>query len=90
MKIPLGVTACDMITRYQGVVVSRVEYITGCTQYGIAAPVQPDGKVPDAIYVDEARLRIVDDGVSGYLGPAVRDRADSPPGGDMGRDAPKR
>lgn len=38
MNIQLGNEARDKITGFTGIVTSRAEYLTGCTQYGLTPP----------------------------------------------------
>jgi hypothetical protein len=86
-KFELGVTVEDIVTGYRGVIVARVEYLTGCTQYGIVGKVGADGKVPGAEYFDEDRLVLIE------TVPALRltSTSDAPPIGDnLGRDTPRR
>lgn len=54
--IKLGIEVTDCITDFKGIATSRVEYLTGCTQYGVTPKVGDDGKLPDIIYFDESRL----------------------------------
>ena len=56
-----GKTGTDVVTGFTGVIISRVEYLTGCAQYGIQPSINKDGVVPDVRYVDEGRVDITDD-----------------------------
>ena len=80
--IKLGSKAKDVITGFSGIVVSRVQYITGCDQYCLT-PKLKDGLVVAGEYFDENRLEVTGKGVrkSFTVGNA--------PGGPQ-RDAPKR
>jgi len=78
-EIKLGQKVRDKVTRFEGIVVSKVEYLTGCNQCGITPQVQAGEKYPDCTYLDEARLEIIGEGV--FLD--VKN-----PGGDM-VDAPR-
>lgn len=80
-EIPLGVRVRDALSGFTGMTTSRVEYITGCKQYGIQPPVGEDGKMPDVIYLDEQRLEVLD--------PQPVEQASRTTGGPM-RDAPSR
>jgi hypothetical protein len=89
--IKLGSKVRDVVTGFEGIAVAKVEYLTGCTQYGIAPRIDKDGKPQDAIYVDEARLEIVDGGVLAHFQRSQMAQLHAvAPGGDMGRDTPKR
>ena len=55
--IEMGSTVQDRISGLTGVVTARVEYLTGCTQYGIT--LRGDGtKVGDTTYLDWQRLQV--------------------------------
>lgn len=60
-SIQLGDTVRDTITDFQGIVVARIEYLTGCMQFGVAPKAGSDGKVPDTVYFDYTRLEVVAD-----------------------------
>lgn len=78
----LGKEGKDKVTGFEGIIVSRINYLFGCTQYGIA-PKAKDGKLGDTMYFDEGRIEITGRGV---LPEEVRT-----PGYDGGenRDCPK-
>jgi hypothetical protein len=57
--IKLGTPVADIISGFQGIAVSRLEHMTGCTQYGVAPKVSKDGKFEDTMYIDETRLKEV-------------------------------
>jgi len=80
-EIKLGVTAKDKVTGFEGIVTSKVEYLTGCAQHGIT-PKAVDGKTLPTEYFDVKRLEFVDEGI---LQESVMDNAD--PGGPS-RDCP--
>jgi hypothetical protein len=54
--IQLGCTYRDKITRFEGVATGYVVYITGCNQVLLAPPVDSDGKLREAQWIDEQRL----------------------------------
>lgn len=54
----LGKWATDKITGFSGVITSKHEYLTGCSQYGIQPPIKQDGSLPDVKYFDEGRIEI--------------------------------
>lgn len=58
-KYELGEAVKDIITEFSGVIMARVEYLTGCNQYAIS-PTKLDnaGKRPEWEYFDENRLVI--------------------------------
>lgn len=60
-KFELGITLKDIVTGFKGIVMSRIEYLTGCNQYGICPKnLNKDGNPRDWQYFDEHRLQIVD------------------------------
>lgn len=76
----LGSKAKDKVTGFDGILIGRAEYLTGCAQYGIAPPAK-DGKIEQAQWFDETRIEIIGEGVS-------IDVSSSAPGGPN-RDAPQ-
>jgi transcriptional regulator with XRE-family HTH domain len=52
----------DVITGFEGYVVYRVDFLTGCNQYGLQPPIEEGGKgkerseIPDSKQFDENRL----------------------------------
>jgi hypothetical protein len=59
MKAILGATARDIITGFSGVVVGRVEYLTGCNQALLQPKVKDDGALVESVWIDEQRLEPV-------------------------------
>jgi hypothetical protein len=57
----LGLVAVDPISEFEGVIVSRVHYLFGCSQYGLASKKNNDGSIPNTEYFDEARISIVEE-----------------------------
>jgi len=60
--IELGDKVKDAVSGLEGIVVSEIQYLNGCQQFGIQAPFQ-DGKMPVAEYVDIGQLIILKKGV---------------------------
>lgn len=56
--IQLGTPVEDIISGFKGIAISRLEHLTGCTQYGIAPKVNKEGKFEDTLYIDETRLKV--------------------------------
>lgn len=79
--IGLGLKVREKITGLEGVVVGRCQYITGCDQYGIAAPAK-DGRVEGTQWFDEGRLEVIGSGV-------LREDVSAPMNGGPNRDAPR-
>lgn len=77
----LGKKAKDKVTGFEGIIVSKITYLTGCDQYGITPPAK-DGKVAGTDYFDVKRVEIIGDGVS------IESVADEKDPGGPNRDAP--
>jgi hypothetical protein len=59
LDIELGSTVQDRITGFMGIAMSRVEYLTGCTQYGVTARYDgSNGKLGETNYFDWQRLSV--------------------------------
>jgi len=59
--IKVGQQVRDVVTGFEGIATSKVEYINGCTQFGVQ-PKAVDGKFPEAVYLDHQRLQLVGEG----------------------------
>ena len=46
----------DSVTGYQGVVVSRTNFLHGCTRFGVQAPTNKEGQIKDGHSFDEPQL----------------------------------
>lgn len=57
-RIAMGIAVQDVISGLTGIVTGQVRYITGCDQYQVQ-PRSKDGSRPEAQWIDEARLAIV-------------------------------
>ena len=60
----LGKEAKDKITGFTGIITCKINYLYGCTQYGLTPMVDKDGKYPDTKWFDEGRLEIIGEGVN--------------------------
>jgi|GEM_PF-913299 hypothetical protein len=63
-KFQLGVKLRDTVSGFTGIAIGRIEYLNGCWQYGIRPTLDKDGKIPDAHWIDEQQLEIVDTGLN--------------------------
>ena len=54
----LGKKAKDKVTGIEGVIISKITYLTGCDQYGIT-PLAKEGKILDTHYFDVKRVAII-------------------------------
>ena len=61
--IQLGQKAKDKVTGFEGIIIGRCQYLTGCDQYGLVPPAR-DGKIESAQWFDEGRIEIVGAGVT--------------------------
>ena len=63
--ILLGSKVMDKMTGFTGTAVSRVEYVSGCVQYGVKPRyIEADmkGTYPPTEYIDEGQLEVLDTG----------------------------
>ena len=61
-EIKLGDTVKCLITGFQGIVTSKMEFLNGCIQYSLAPKVGKDNKLQDEICIDSQSLRVVKKG----------------------------
>ncbi len=78
-----GKAARDKVTGFEGIITAKVQFLTGCDQYGIAPPAK-DGKIGETNYFDIKRVEITGPGINVE---EVKDEKD--PGGPN-RDAPSK
>lgn len=63
--IVLGSKVKDKVTGFEGTAIARIEYLTGCIQYGVVPKVKKDtNEMKDANYIDEIRLEVIGDGIN--------------------------
>lgn len=61
-KFELNTKVEDKVTNFQGVILVRSEYATGCIHYGVApTSLDKDGKIQEWEHFDESRLILVGD-----------------------------
>jgi hypothetical protein len=58
-ELKLGMKAKDIVTGYEGIVISICAYISGCDRVSLQAPMQ-DGKIPEGHTFDVTQLQITD------------------------------
>ncbi len=88
-SIPLGRRVRDRITKFEGIVTGRAEYLTGCRQYAVQG-VASEGREAPSGWFDESRLEVqrdlgLSDSEIALISGAGKEAA--PPGGPQ-RDAP--
>lgn len=62
-KYELGQEAKDLVTGFKGIIVYKVEHLTGCDGYGLQPPADKKGEIPESKQFDENRLEIIGKGV---------------------------
>ena len=62
-KFNLGDRARDKITGFEGIVVSRTQWITNCNTYGLQPEKMKDGIPQDRQHFDEPQIELVNDKV---------------------------
>lgn len=60
METKLGVTAKDTITGFEGVVLGRCEYVTGCNQVLIQPKLDSEQKFVESRWFDEDRIEVTE------------------------------
>ena len=75
----LGDKLKDTVTGFQGIAISVSFWLNGCVQFALKPPVDKDGKVQEADWVDQQQLELVK---------PERKRAKSPSTGGPKSDAP--
>lgn len=84
MKVELGKKYRDIVTGFEGIAVSRHEYLNGCIRFSIQPQkIKEDGRPVEPEYVDNEQLASVDEGIraqvvskdTGGPGDAPRPRA---------------
>jgi len=58
-KHNLGLKAVCKITGFEGVITSRVEFLTGCNRYALQPTELVDGKIVESVYFDEDQINII-------------------------------
>lgn len=84
-EIKLGMEGRDKITGFEGIITSKVVYLTGCAQFGVTPKCDKDGKVVIAEYFDESRLEVIGNGILNVA--AFEDTKDL---GGPNRDVPRK
>lgn len=59
-KIELGDRVRDTYTKFEGIAVSRVDFLYGCARIGIESTEMKDGKPIGSEYFDEQRVELVE------------------------------
>jgi hypothetical protein len=59
-EVLLGQKCKCIVTGFEGTVTSTTEYLFGCRRIGLQPEVGIDGKIPDAMDIDEPQIAIID------------------------------
>jgi len=62
--LELGMWVKDIVTRFEGFVTGRTEYLNGCVQCCVTPRVDKDGKMVDGHWIDENQLKKIGDGIT--------------------------
>ena len=62
--IELGKKAKDKITGFKGTIIGRIQYLTGCDQYGLCPAIKEDGTIATTEWFDEGRIEIIGEGIT--------------------------
>jgi len=57
--LKLGDMVIDTITGFRGIATGRAQFINGCVQFAVTAPIDKDGKPIEAPWIDEQRLKVL-------------------------------
>lgn len=60
MNLNLGDKVRDTITGFAGTLTAKSEYINGCVQFCVSPPVDKDGKLVEAAWIDWQRLEVTE------------------------------
>lgn len=63
MDEKLGKEGRDKVTGFKGIIVAKLTALFGCSQYGLAPPLNKDGTRADTCYFDEGRIEIIGKGI---------------------------
>ena len=62
MTIGLGWIVKDRITGFQGVVIGRTAWLTGCATVGVRPRELKDGKIGEPEWLDETQVEVISKG----------------------------
>ena len=76
-EIELGQEVRDTVSGFQGIAVCRHIYLNGCARLSIQAPIDKEGKLPEAVTFDEPQLEVIEKETG------IEKSKDEGPGGPM-------
>ena len=59
LKFKIGDKLKDVVTDFEGICLGISLYATGCVHYGLQGPMAKDGSIPDWVWFDEMRLKLL-------------------------------
>ena len=83
--IELGNKVKDIVTGYEGIAVSRIEYLNGCVQYCVKPKVGKDGKIAEGEFIDQEQLKDLGKAVKVVAKPTGGNMSDTPSGFGLSR-----
>lgn len=60
-KFDLGSKVRDKITRFEGIIIGRTEWISGCARYGVKSQKLKDGLPQEDQWFDENMMELVEE-----------------------------
>ncbi len=63
-KFTLGIKAKDKITGFEGIIIGRGDYLTGCNTYGLKPKVDKEGKTQKLEWFDEGTIEKTGKGIT--------------------------
>lgn len=80
--IQLGQKGKDKVSGFEGIIIGKAEYLTGCNQYALTPQIDKDGKRQDTEWFDEGRIEITGTGI-------LAEEVKAEKNGGPNRDAPR-
>lgn len=74
----LGDKLRSVVTGFEGVAISRVEYLNGCQRFEIQPPIREDGTLPESHWIDIQELELVEGGAVS-INPTMTGGGKNPP-----------
>lgn len=74
-SIDFGDKVQDIVTGFEGVVIGKNAWMTGCEQCAVQPCVIKDGKLSDATWFDHTRLKVIK---KGFVKPPARSEDGGP------------
>ena len=63
-QIKLGIKVKDIVSGLTGIVIAKITYLNGCTQYAVRPKIKKgENEIGESLYIDEEQLVVVGDGI---------------------------